>query len=112
VNNGGFVQVALDLAPRAAFDASGYRGLRLVVRGNARTYNLHLATLDLSLPWQSYRNSFPALPTWRQVSLPFATFVPYRVEAPLDLARLSRIGILALGSSFTAEVCLAQIGFY
>ena len=50
-NNGGFLQLALDLGTGGApVDASAWAGIRLDVRGNDETYNLHLRTTDLKRP--------------------------------------------------------------
>jgi hypothetical protein len=110
-NNGGFVQVNLDLAPVGYFDASGFMGVRLVVRGNGDTYGLHLKSADCIRPWQSYRAEFMAGPDWQEVELPFARFTPHRLTEPLDLSRLMRLGIVAIGRTMHAEVCMARIGF-
>lgn len=110
-NNGGFVQVNLDLAPRGHFDASGFRGVRLVVRGNGETYGLHLKSADCIRPWQSYRAEFTAGPDWRELDLPFDRFSPHRLAEPLDPSRLMRLGLVAIGRIMHAEVCLARIGF-
>ena len=60
-NNGGFIQIALDLAgDSGTVDASAWRGIELDVFGNGETYGLHLRTPDLTRPWQSYRQSFKA----------------------------------------------------
>jgi hypothetical protein len=61
-NNGGFLQMALDLAPEGrTLDASDYRGVLLVGRGNGESYGVHLRTPDCVRPWQSYRaTSLPA----------------------------------------------------
>ena len=46
-NNGGFIQVALNLAKSGkTFDASEFVGIRLVVRGNGEKYSMHLRTQD------------------------------------------------------------------
>jgi hypothetical protein len=111
-NNGGFIQVSLDLAPEGAMNADEFQGIRLVVRGNGASYNLHLKTVDVRRPWQSYRSSFSTEPEWRETQLPFSGFVPYRIDAPLDLRKLRRLGIVAIGSTMTAELCVAEIGFY
>jgi len=111
-NNGGFVQISLDLAPAGALDAGRFQGIRLAVRGNGALYNLHLKTVDVRRPWQSYRSSFPTGPEWREIQLPFSGFVPYRIDVPLDLHKLRRLGIVAIGSRMTAELCVAEIGFY
>lgn len=111
-NNGGFIQISLDLAPEGALDAGQFEGIRLIVHGNGASYNVHLKTVDVRRPWQSYRSSFSTGPEWREIHLPFSSFVPYRIDAPLDLRRLSRLGLVAIGSSMTAELCVAEIGFY
>ncbi len=111
-NNGGFVQVNLELAPAGRLDASDFTGVRLVARGNGETYGLHLKTADTPLPWQSYRAAFPATPDWREVRLPFSVFVPHRVTTVLDTRRLMRLGLVAIGRAMRAEVCLAWVGFY
>lgn len=112
-NNGGFIQMALDLDPRGAcVDASTFTGLHLLVNGNGERYSVHLRTADVIRPWQSYRAHFEAPPVWREVRLPFAGFRPHRIEAPLDLTRLRRIGIVAIGRAFFAHLRLAGIAFY
>jgi hypothetical protein len=111
-NNGGFVQMARDLAAGGDLDASGFDGIRLRVYGNGETYGLHLKTADIRFPWQSYRAAFAAPPAWREIRLPFAAFEAHRVEAPLDVRRLRRLGLVAIGRAFAAELCLAEIAFY
>lgn len=112
-NNGGFIQMALDLDPGGAYlDASSFTGLRLLVYGNGERYSVHLRTADIVRPWQSYRAHFEALPEWREVRLPFADFRPHRLEAPIDLTRLRRIGLVAIGRAFFADLCLGEIAFF
>jgi hypothetical protein len=111
-NSGGFVQAALDVKSANELDASGYQGLLLDVYGNDEVYNLHLRTDDVWLPWQSYRASFPAPSGWHTVRLPFADFNGYRIGAPLDLEQLERIGIVAIGRAFTADLCVARMALY
>jgi hypothetical protein len=116
-NNGGFVQVNLALGPtsegpQGTLDASGFAGVRLVVRGNGEAYKVHLKTPDGPLPWQSYRADFVADDAWTEVRLPFADFQPHRLGVPLDTRRLQRLGIVAIGRAMRAEVCVAQLGLY
>lgn len=111
-NNGGFVQAVLSLAGGRRFDASGYQGIQLIVAGNAEAYNLHLRTSDLWLPWQSYRASFKAEPEWREIRIPFTAFAPYRTGSEFDPRRLQRIGLVAIGREFAADLCLAELRFY
>ena len=112
-NNGGFLQRALDLSPDGApIDASAWSGLELDVRGNDTAYNLHLRTSDVRRPWQSYRQSFLATPDWTRIRLPFDGFAPHRLDAPLDVSALRRIGLVAIGRACTADVALGLIRFY
>jgi hypothetical protein len=112
-NNGGFIQVALDLAPGGeAVDASPWTGIAIDVHGNGERYNLHLRTTDVVRPWQSYRASFLAEPEWRTVRLPFEAFEAHRIDAPLDLTRLRRLGIVAIGRAFTADIAIGGLRFY
>ena len=112
-NNGGFLQVALDLGDAGGeVDARRWTGIRLEVFGNDQVYNLHLRTSDIRRPWESYRQSFRAPSTWTSVSLPFYGFIPHRTERPLNLARLRRIGIVAIGREFEVDLAVADIRFY
>ena len=111
-NNGGFVQAGLDLSPDGLLDARGWTGMELEVRGNGETYNLHLRTADTRIVWQSYRASFRAGPDWETVRLPFAGFAPYRIDRPLDLFALRRLGLVAIGRAMAADLCLARMAFY
>ena len=95
-NNGGFVQIALDLSPDGGVvDASAWSGVELDVFGNGEEYGVHLRTDALTRPWQSYRQVFTARAAWRTIQLPFDRFVPYRTDIPLDTHRLRRIGVVA-----------------
>ena len=109
-NNGGFIQVAVPI------DASGaaveYDGIRIEVLGNGETYNLHLRTADLWLPWQSYRADFVAGLQWRGVELPFDAFKPYRIDVPLRIEKIKRIGVVAIGRNFEADICIGRMVFY
>lgn len=112
-NNGGFIQAALDLADEGeTADATGWRGIAISVHGNGAAYNLHLRTAELTDPWQSYRQSFDAPREWRCLCLPFADFVPYKADAPLDTASLRRLGIVATGRAFAADIAIGGVRLY
>jgi hypothetical protein len=111
-NNGGFLQIALDLAAGKKFDASDYTGLVIEVMGNGEQYNVHLRTSQLWLPWQSFRSSFTADSTWREIRLPFSTFKPYKTSKQLDPAKLVRVGVVAIGRAFDADLCVGSVAFY
>ena len=112
-NNGGFVQLALDLEPNGrSTDARSYTGVRLLVSGNGEQYGVHLRTAGLARPWQSYRAQFKAHDAWVEVTLPFSSFVPHRVDGQLDLRMLRRLGFVAIGRAFNAELRIAHLEFY
>ncbi len=111
-NDGGFVQASLDLDRHGPLDASGHAGVELEVYGNGETYNLHLRTADTRIVWQSYRASFAAPPTWQTLRLPFAAFQPHRIERPLDLTTLRRLGLVAIGREMRVDLCLARLSLY
>jgi hypothetical protein len=111
-NNGGFVQMALDLEPNGGLvDASAWQGIELDVIGNDEEYGVHLRTDAVERPWQSYRQSFRAGASWRTVQLAFADFVPHRIDVPLDVRRLRRIGLVAIGREFTADLAVGGVRF-
>ncbi|HRK96181.1 MAG TPA: CIA30 family protein [Rhodospirillales bacterium] len=109
-NNGGFIQMTRDLAPAGqTLDASGFAAVALTVCGNGEAYGCHLRTPATMRPWQSYRAGFRATPEWREVILPFADFLPHRLERPLDTGQLRRIGLVAIGRAFSADLAVARV---
>jgi len=112
-NNGGFLQIALDLAPGGGVvDASGFTGVEVDVLGTGESYGLHLRTPDLTRPWQSYRAGFVAEGAWKTLQLPFAEFTPHRTGSPLDTRHLRRLGLVAIGRAFHPDLCVAGVRFY
>ena len=111
-NNGGFVQAALDLPEVAPQNIRDYTGLMLYVYGNNEQYNVHLRTQENSLPWQSYRATFTAIPEWKKFYIPFTDFKPYRTSKVLNIDRLRRIGIVAIGREFRSDLCIGKLVFY
>ena len=112
-NNGGFIQMALDLAPEGqTLNASAYTGVLLVARGNGESYGVHLRTPDCVRPWQSYRAGFIAAPEWREIALPFDRFEPHRLMEPLDVRHLRRLGLVAIGRAFHADLAVSVVGLY
>ncbi len=112
-NEGGFLQMALDLSPDGKpIDASAWTGLELDLLGNDETYSLHLRTTAVTRPWQSYRQSFIAPATWTTLRLPFAGLTPHRLGTPFDPAKLRRLGLVAIGREFEADLALGGLRFY
>ncbi|MBT8061863.1 MAG: CIA30 family protein [Gammaproteobacteria bacterium] len=111
--NGGFLQMALDLAQRPDyFDASAYRGIELLVHGNDEHYNVHLRTADVRWYDQSYRTTFHAAPQWQRLRLPWNSFTPHGLNAPLDISRLRRIGVMGWMREFEMDLALGEIALY
>lgn len=94
------------------FDASGWVGIELNVRGNKEIYEIRLRTDQLSRPWQSFRAEFVAPVDWTTLRFPFADFEPHKTEAKFDPARLRRIGVLAIGREFEADVAVTAVRLY
>lgn len=112
-SNGGFVQIACNLRPDGAgFDAGEWEGIELDVCGNGARYDIRLRTDQLTRPWQSFRTEFKALPEWQRIRIPFKDVVPHRTDAMFHPAGLRRVGILAIGRAFQAEVAVAGLRFY
>lgn len=111
-NNGGFVQMALDLTKDESFDASPYAGVELSVSGNNERYNIHFRTTDLWLPWQSYRFSYTATPEWQTIRIPFANLEAYKTTTKFRKDKLKRIDLVGIGRNFQADLCVASIKFY
>jgi hypothetical protein len=112
-NNGGFVQISLDFRPDGgAVDASEWSGVEVDVFGNGEEYGVNLRTTDLTRPWQSYRQTFRAVPHWQTVRLPFESFVPNRTDIPLDIHRLRRLGIIGIGREFLADISIGGVRFF
>jgi hypothetical protein len=112
VNNGGFIQAAINLSSEGEFDASDYAGIFVDVYGNDESYNIHLRTSEIQKPWQSYRLSFTPKQEWQTLKFMFSNFERHRIDTQLDTRKLTRIGIVAIGRAFSADICIGRIGFY
>ncbi|QJF50382.1 CIA30 family protein [Roseobacter ponti] len=110
-NNGGFLQMATDI-DRAAVTGQDIRGIELSVRGNDEEYEIRLRTDRLNRPWQSFRTIFTATPEWQTLRIGFDAFEPHRTDAPFHPAEIRRIGILAVGRSFRADIALREVRFF
>lgn len=115
-NNGGFVQVALPLLDKKSdnkpFDASAYTGIEIEVSGNNESYNVHLRTDNLWFPWQSYRYSFIATPDWKKIRIPFSKLEAYKTTNKFSQDEIIRLGMVAIGRKFQANLCIASVNFY
>lgn len=111
-NDGGFLQIALDLDPAGGLvDARAYSGLVATIRGDGGAYGLHLRSADVLRPWQSYRAPLPAATEWTEAEIAFGAFRPHRIDAPLDLSRLRRLGFVAIGRAGPVDLAVAAVRF-
>lgn len=109
-NNGGFVQMAFDInGGGEPFDASDWNAVEVDVFGTGEEYDFRLRTADLDRPWQSYRASFVAPHRWTTVHIPFVEFKAHKTDIPLDLKRMRRMGILAIGRVFSADIAVSGV---
>jgi hypothetical protein len=95
-NNGGFASIRSETGH---WDLGQYRGVRLRLRGDGKTYKLSLRT-DLYFDGISYQTSFPTQKgSWQEIFLPFQAFVPTHhgikvsSAAPLDTSAIKSFGL-------------------
>lgn len=113
-NNGGFIQVRLKLSGWGTFDASGYRGIRLTLRGKGSGYYVFLRTAATFLPWKFYKAAIPVFEDWRVVEIPWEFFTAgdYGRLAPFDPGRLKSLALVAYGGDFSAELEVKDVSLY
>ncbi|MEA1989334.1 MAG: CIA30 family protein [Pseudomonadota bacterium] len=111
-NNGGFLQMQLTNLNQLGINFSDYQGVYLEVKGNNRAYNLHIRTSQLWLPWQSFRVTFDVAEQWQRLFIPFSQFSPYKTLVSLQPNKIKRLGILAIGEAFQANICIRTLGVY
>ena len=110
-NNGGFIQVRREIAKASVESALG---VYLKVRGNGQQYYLHLRTSGTLMPWQYYQASFPTTQQWQTIKVPLTAFVRSSnwLNKTVKLRSLRNIAIVAYGREHTADLEIAQLGFY
>ena len=110
-NNGGFIQIRMELPDAAPVETTG---VRLIVRGNDQRYFVHLRTRGTMLPWQYYQAGFDVTRDWTEVRLPFEAFeASGRMLRTAPRAQsLRSIGIVAYGRDHEAEIDVREVGFY
>ena len=110
-NNGGFIQIRMNLSEVAP---EGATGVRLIVRGNDQRYFVHLRTSGTLLPWQYYQAGFDVTQDWVEILLPFTDFkASGRLLRTVPRASsLNSIGIVAYGRDHDAEIDVKEVGFF
>lgn len=111
-NNGGFIQMASDLADRGVFDASEWKGVEVDLRAIGEGYELRLRTDQLTRPWQSYRVEIKPTGDWETLRFAWDAFAARKTDVPFDPARLRRMGILAIGAEMQADIAVSGIRLF
>jgi len=112
-NNGGFIQMASELKRVGSiWNAGNWSGMEIDVRGNDEVYDLRLRTDELERPWQSFRAPFVAPAHWTTVRFAFLAFVPHRTDKVLQLERLRRVAVVAVGRVYEADVAVSDLRLF
>ena len=112
-DKGGFIQARLPLQPRGrSYDARGFAGIQLRVKGQGDSYAVHLRTPDTRYPWQYYGTTFAVNGQWQDIRLPFSQFSSASVRAPLDTTNLRSVGIAAVEKESEVDLYLDNVAFY
>jgi len=109
-NNGGFVQMKLDIGPAPAL--ANFRGVFLELYGPAHEYDLRIKTTQLEKPWQSFRHGLEVSPQWTRFHVPYADFIAHRTDARLDPSLIRSLAVVAIGEAFDVDVCVRRAGFF
>ena len=110
-NRGGFIQMRLDLASPPP---EGTAGVRLIVRGNAQRYFVHLRTNGTVLPWQYYQAGFDVSEDWSEVRLPLEAFTASGalLQNLPDAESLTSVAVVAYGRDHDARIDVREVGFF
>ena len=113
-NNGGFIQLRSGVSfKNSVKDGKNLQGVRLNVRGNGETYEIHITTNDRVYRGDYYSATFKADSDWKMIDLPFNKFKRKRSNnAKLDAKNITRFGIVAYGREYVSDVSVSTIEFY
>jgi len=113
-NNGGFIQLRSGVSfKNSEKDGKNLQGVRLNVRGNGETYEIHITTNDRVYRGDYYLATFKADSDWKMIDLPFNKFKRKRSNnAKLDAKNITRFGIVAYGREYVSDVSVSTIEFY
>ena len=113
-NNGGFIQLRSGVSfANTEKDGKNLKGVRLNVRGNGETYDIHIITNDRAYYGDYYSATFQADSDWKMIDLPFNKFERKRYNtSKLDAKNIRSFAIAAYGRDFTSDVSVSTIEFY
>ena len=111
LNNGGFIQLRTNIARGSTAQVAG---ITLRVRGKPQKYFVHLRTRGTVLPWQYYQAAFEISEQWQTVRLPLDQFAPSGdwLSRAIKPASIRSIGVVAFGRDHTADIKIAEVGFF
>ena len=110
-NNGGFIQVRSSVPWELA---KGKTGVKLKIKGNGEQYYLHIRNSSTRLPWHYYQLGFETTNAWKEVKLPFDSFVKSSsfLRTSMNQDTMKSIGIVAYGKDYTADISVMSLEFY
>ena len=113
-NYGGVIQLRTGISfPNSEKDGKNIQGVRLNVRGNGETYDIHILTNDMAYYGDFYSATFQANSEWKMIDLPFNTFERKRYNSSkLDAVNIRSFAIAAYGRDFISDVSVSTIEFY
>jgi len=111
LNNGGFIQLRTNIARGSTAQVAG---ITLRVRGKPQKYFVHLRTRGTVLPWQYYQAAFEISEQWQTIRLPLDQFAPSGdwLSRAIKPASIRSIGVVAFGRDHTADIKIAEVGFF
>ncbi|MBI9017709.1 MAG: bifunctional methionine sulfoxide reductase B/A protein [Phycisphaerae bacterium] len=112
-NNGGFIQSRkLAMDEKYLLDATDFDGILIRVKGNGKSYGIHLRTNATWLPWQFYQAKFDTDESWQTIKLPFKDFKPESLTKKLDKSKIKSVAVVAIYEEMTAELYVDEIELY
>ena len=113
-NNGGFIQLRSGVSfENSKKNGKNLQGVRLNVRGNGETYEIHFVTNDRAYPGDYYYATFKADTDWKMINLPFNNFKRKRSNnLTLEAKNIVRLGIVAYGRNYVSDISVSTIEFY
>ena len=113
-NNGGFIQLRSGISfANSEKDGKNLQGVRLNVRGNGENYEIHITTNDRTYRGDYYSATFKADFDWKMIDLSFNKFKRKRSNnTKLDAQNITRLGIVAYGREYVADISVSTIEFY
>ncbi len=111
LNNGGFIQLRTNIARGSTAQVAG---ITLRVRGKPQKYFVHLRMRGTVLPWQYYQAAFEISEQWQTIRLPLDQFAPSGdwLSRAIKPASIRSIGVVAFGRDHTADIKIAEVGFF